>query len=865
MKRILKRNIKLIIIILIVSILIIFINIQKSKGYKRQVDEINLERFSDEYEAYLETEQEIEFDEIEAISLEENKEYVSTFKEETTLNVNQEAIQEVADAYYNKSIYAQYCSFRKSFLYSPEEATSQHTIYSVCSDFTYSVYYQAFGIQIPDLTAKIAAYGQKYYDADNITTNDVVEFWEQTTDDDGNKVFCDNNGNKKDIDLSTASGRSEYAQVLLTEYDLQIGDVVCYRSSDNSNGHAVMVYDIIYDNEGNPTDAIIRESTSNYERKTTKITKGLSYCAKENESTGITEGTFREYRLSSALKISDTSTRNSLIYSMRNSSYMTILRPLLRDESGNYTGRYYYALDSSDSSATFGYTYTERTLTDYEITDSTLSRIEYSKMDIDKTVNVFNNSVVELGDTITYTIKVTNNSESTYGGFNIVENISDYVDVMDSSNGTVNDDKITWTISGLEAGETKEIKYSVKVKNDINILGKQINSTGTVAGIPSATVNNTISSNLNSDEIKEIATRTEDTISSNHTGENFIEEIYKNVLNMDLNLENFDITNLVITRAGTQYYPDESSFKPTVYINEDDEFYNMVLKDYWGALYTNSSNTVYLKYWENTNSKISGRSERADTIYKENFQTGDILVYQNTQTASDNVTYETENGTYYLIYLSEENKIIIDEDDFYGFVGLDDDGEIKQISTNYDDLQTLLGKDYYAILRPAMVYTKEIEKQISKVEVTTLPTKISYIQNYEELDLTGGILTVTYNDGTTDTISLTNENITVTGFDNSKIGKITITAEYEEHITTFEVEIINNNTNSEDNNNIDNNTINDTNTIENNTNKVEDENDNTIANGILPKAGVNKVIIIVIIILIVIAAMLLKKQRDLDF
>ena len=146
-----------------------------------------------------------------------------------------------------------------------------------------------------------------------------------------------------------------------------------------------------------------------------------------------------------------------------------------------------------------------------------------------------------------------------------------------------------------------------------------------------------------------------------------------------------------------------------------------------------------------------------------------------------------------------------------------------------------------------------------------MPTKISYIQNYEELDLTGGILTVTYNDGTTDTISLTNENITVTGFDNSKIGKITITAEYEEHITTFEVEIINNNTNSEDNNNIDNNTINDTNTIENNTNKVEDENDNTIANGILPKAGVNKVIIIVIIILIVIAAMLLKKQRDLDF
>ena len=49
---------------------------------------------------------------------------------------------------------------------------------------------------------------------------------------------------------------------------------------------------------------------------------------------------------------------------------------------------------------------------------------------------------------------------------------------------------------------------------------------------------------------------------------------------------------------------------------------------------------------------------------------------------------------------------------------------------------------------------------------------------------------VTYNDGTTDKINLTNENVKVTGFDNSKIGVNKVTVEYEGHTTTFDVEIV---------------------------------------------------------------------------
>ena len=707
----------------------------------------------------------------------------------TGSTTEQRAIQEVANAYYNKGKFAQYCYYRKSFLYPPEQATNQNTIYSVCSDFTYSVYYQSFGIQLPEITNKIIAYAEKYYDKDNIKTNDIIEYWQKTKDDAGKTVYYDNKNNQKNIDLSTTEGRANYAKQLLTEYDLQVGDIICYHTG--SAGHALLVYDIIYDSDGNPIDAIIRESNSQYEMKTTKITKGLSYGEIPNENTGITEGTFRELYLANTYQISSDKTRTSLLYNMRNTSYFAILRPLLKDENGEYTGKYYDTEFKSDASANTSYVCTGRTLKDYQISEESLSRIEYSSIDIEKTVDVFNNSVVGLNDSLEYTIKIVNNSKETYKDFNVVENISEYVEIKDANNGKVDNNTITWTISNLEPGKTKEIKYTVKVKNNLNDIGKEIVSTGTVANIPSATLKNTISSNLNDAEKNKIKSQTENLLNSKtYKGQELISNIYNKDLGIILELKDLDITDLIVTRAGTQYYPEGNSLRPTVYLNEKNKFYNLVVSNYWGALYTNTSNEVYLKFWENTVPKERGRSSRADNIYKENFQTGDVLVYKNTQTANENVTYETEDGIYYLIYISESDKITVDGKEMAGFIGIDEKGNLKNITNEFTDLRTLLGKDYYAVLRPSMAYATEREKNITKTKVTTLPTKTNYIQNYENLDLVGGILTITYNDNTTDTISLTNENVKVTGFDNSKIGKNTLSVEYEGITTTFDVNII---------------------------------------------------------------------------
>ena len=83
---------------------------------------------------------------------------------------------------------------------------------------------------------------------------------------------------------------------------------------------------------------------------------------------------------------------------------------------------------------------------------------------------------------------------------------------------------------------------------------------------------------------------------------------------------------------------------------------------------------------------------------------------------------------------------------------------------------------------------EEPEKQVENVEVINLPNKTNYVQNSEELDVTGGKIRVTYNDGTTEEKNM--ELSMVSGFDNSELGPKTITVTYEGKIATFEVTII---------------------------------------------------------------------------
>ena len=83
------------------------------------------------------------------------------------------------------------------------------------------------------------------------------------------------------------------------------------------------------------------------------------------------------------------------------------------------------------------------------------------------------------------------------------------------------------------------------------------------------------------------------------------------------------------------------------------------------------------------------------------------------------------------------------------------------------------------------------EKTLTGINVKTPPTKLSYIQNFENLDLTGGMLTLTYNDNNawTEELSMENTGVTASGFSNSEVGTVSVTISYKEKTTTMEVTI----------------------------------------------------------------------------
>ncbi len=81
------------------------------------------------------------------------------------------------------------------------------------------------------------------------------------------------------------------------------------------------------------------------------------------------------------------------------------------------------------------------------------------------------------------------------------------------------------------------------------------------------------------------------------------------------------------------------------------------------------------------------------------------------------------------------------------------------------------------------------EKEIKSIEVKHLPTKTTYMEN-EELDLAGGVIQINYTDNTNSELNMNSNSLTITGFNNQNIGTQTITVQYQEFTTIFEVEVI---------------------------------------------------------------------------
>ena len=126
------------------------------------------------------------------------------------------------------------------------------------------------------------------------------------------------------------------------------------------------------------------------------------------------------------------------------------------------------------------------------------------------------------------------------------------------------------------------------------------------------------------------------------------------------------------------------------------------------------------------------------------------------------------------------------------------DGTSKEITdytikngTNLEEGQSSITVEYNwkTATQEIEVKAKEPEKAITSINIKAKPTKIEYIQNKEELDLTGGIIEAIYNDGSKTNVPMNSNDVTVSGFNNKVLGKNTITVEYEKKTAQFDVEI----------------------------------------------------------------------------
>ena len=81
-----------------------------------------------------------------------------------------------------------------------------------------------------------------------------------------------------------------------------------------------------------------------------------------------------------------------------------------------------------------------------------------------------------------------------------------------------------------------------------------------------------------------------------------------------------------------------------------------------------------------------------------------------------------------------------------------------------------------------------VEDPVVEITLKKLPTKASYVVNKEALDVAGGVVLAHYESGETEELNLTAA--MVSGFDNTVLGKQTLTVTVGGLTTTFEVEVV---------------------------------------------------------------------------
>jgi len=588
-------------------------------------------------------------------------------------------------------------TWRTNTFSSLEDATSDSTVFSVCSDYCWNVYYEALGY--PVLGHRVNAVTRGLFMNSEYPQDMVVARWW----DDGY-----NTNDSRWADFGNSGSVRTPAETLvdmIKNYDtyLRPGDILVAHGNGGHQHAMLYVGDgkILHCGGGKFNLATGADDVEEDGAVNLATIKG-TFLADGEEQGGY-------FVLENA--IADTNV---------NGAWFVIVRPLdvltVDDTDADAandkldlgyvldTGKLEYELANNDLSPV--------PTTGFTITESTYSRMQYPGMDIDRTVSVKNYGTVAKGGQLTYTITITNNSNNTdfptaataYSGLTVTETVpANTTYVSNVGGGTVAGGKITWTVD-VPAGSSKTVSYTVTASG--NVGDKIVCGDGKVANIPSnvltttiggqkwtaselnAFVNSTVEAGWNSNDGYKISAN-----AAQETG--FAERVYNEVTGLDLQLpgiqelaDNFFTQTRIHQPYGLHYYYNTARTRHMYVLNDRNEmaeeyriYRDMLVEGYFGGVW------VYSNDYNKEPRIIDPRAK-----YLED---GDILVYMNLEgSVSGGTDMEDRDVTDWrvLVYLGSDT-----------YASLESNGRMRKVTGDSPALAGLM-YDMFLALRPSQAY-----------------------------------------------------------------------------------------------------------------------------------------------------------------
>ena len=167
----------------------------------------------------------------------------------------------------------------------------------------------------------------------------------------------------------------------------------------------------------------------------------------------------------------------------------------------------------------------------YPLTPSAIARLERPGLNIDRTANVNPYTTIRVGDQITYTIVVENQSDNDYPGISITEKLPLYTTLVEATGAKYDGQNLSWTVD-IPAGGQAQVSYTIQT----TVEGTVISEGGQVAGIRSNRIETMVGKVLSNQQKETLLGLTTENIGSAKASLALCKEIYEKYLGITLQL-----------------------------------------------------------------------------------------------------------------------------------------------------------------------------------------------------------------------------------------------------------------------------------------------------------------------------------------